>query len=58
MIATELPQSLTAQYDRDSRQAGYDALVIPAESVAESIAFAINVPKNTSINEIIICPTT
>ena len=57
MIATELPQSLTTQEGRDGMQAAYDALAIPAESVAESIAFAINMPENTSINEIIIRPT-
>ena len=38
-------------------QAAYDALAIPAESVANSIAFAVNMPENTSINEIIIRPT-
>lgn len=57
MIATELPQSLTTQDGRDSMQAAYDTLAIPAESVAESIAFAINMPENASINEIIIRPT-
>lgn len=57
MIATELPQSLTTQEGRNGMQAAYDALAIPAESVAESIAFAINMPENTGINEIIIRPT-
>lgn len=57
MIATELPQSLTTQESRNGMQAAYDALAIPAESVAESIAFAVNMPENTSINEIIIRPT-
>ena len=57
MIATELPQSLTTQEGRDGMQAAYDALAIPAESVAESIAFTINMPENTGINEIIIRPT-
>ena len=57
MIATELPQSLTTQEGRDGMQAAYDALAIPAESVAESIAFAVNMPENTNINEIIIRPT-
>lgn len=57
MIATELPQSLTTQEGRDGMQAAYNALAIPAESVAESIAFAINMPENTGINEIIIRPT-
>ena len=42
---------------RAGMQAAYDALAIPAESVAESIAFAINMPENTGINEIIIRPT-
>ena len=57
MIATELPQSLTTQEGRDGMQAAYNALAIPAESVVESIAFAINMPENTGINEIIIRPT-
>lgn len=57
MIATELPQSLTTQEGRDGMQAAYDELAIPAESVAESIAFAINMPEDTGINEIIIRPT-
>lgn len=57
MIATELPQSLTTQEGRDGMQTAYDELAIPAESVAESIAFAINMPEDTGINEIIIRPT-
>lgn len=57
MIATELPQSLTTQVGRDGMQAAYNVLAIPAETVAESIAFAINIPENTGINEIIIRPT-
>lgn len=57
MVATELPQSLTTQEGRDGMQAAYDALAIPAQSVAESIAFAINMPEHTSINEIILRPT-
>ena len=57
MIATELPQSLTTQEGRDGMQAAYDELAIPAQSVAESIAFAINMPEDTGINEIIIRPT-
>ncbi len=57
MIATELPQSLTTQESRNGMQAAYDALAISAESVAKSIAFAVNMPENTSINEIIIRPT-
>ena len=57
MIATELPQSLTTQEGRDGMQAAYDALAIPAESVAQSVAFAVNMPENTAINEIIIRPT-
>ena len=57
MVDTELPQSLTTQEGRDGMQAAYNALAIPAQSVAESIAFAINMPEHTSINEIIIRPT-
>ena len=57
MIATELPQSMTTQEGRDGMQAAYNALAIPAQSVAESIAFAINMPQDTGINEIIIRPT-
>lgn len=57
MIDTNLPQSLTSEEGRKGMQEAYDALAIPASSVAESIAFAINMPENTSINEIIIRPT-
>lgn len=57
MIATELPQSLTTPEGRAGMQAAYDALAIPAKSVAESIAFTVNLPEHTSINEIIIRPT-
>ncbi len=57
MIATELPQSLTTPEGRKGMQAAYDVLAIPADSVAQSIALAINMPESTSINEIIIRPT-
>ncbi len=57
MVATELPQSLTTPEGRKGMQAAYDVLAIPADSVAQSIAFAINMPENTGINEIIIRPT-
>lgn len=57
MVATELPQSLTTPEGRKDMQAAYDMLAIPADSVAQSIVFAINMPENTGINEIIIRPT-
>ena len=57
MIATELPQSLTTEEGRAQMQGFYDMMAIPAKEVAESIAFAVNLPENTSINEIILRPT-
>ena len=57
MIATELPQSLTTKQGRDGMQKAYDELAISPKSVAESIAFAINMPEDTGINEIIIRPS-
>lgn len=58
MVATELQQSLTTEEGRKGIQAVYDVLAIPADRVAQSILFAINMPENTEINEIIIRPTT
>ncbi len=57
MIATNLPSSMPTEEGRAGMQGFYNMMAIPADSVAQSIAFAINMPENTGINEIIIRPT-
>lgn len=56
-IATELPAHVTDPEQRKAMDSFYASTAIPAESVADCIAFAVNMPEHTSINEILLRPT-
>lgn len=56
-IDTELPRHVSDTTQRQAMEDFYGTYAIPAKEVAESIVFAMNMPENTSINEIIIRPT-
>lgn len=56
-VDTELPQHVTDKEQRKAMDSFYDTTAIPAASVADAIAFAINMPEATSINEILLRPT-
>lgn len=56
-IDTELPNHVTDVEQKEGMKVFYGEYAIPANDVAESISFAMNLPEKTSINEIIIRPT-
>lgn len=56
-IATELPNSITDQDLRQGIDQLYEAVAISADRIAETIAFAMDAPVDTSMNEIIVRPT-
>ncbi len=56
-IDTELPQHVSDPEQAEAMNGFYGSTAIPAKSVADSIAFAINMPEHTSINEILLRPT-
>lgn len=56
-IDTELPQHVSDGGYRQAMDDFYGNYAIAPEEVAKTIAFAVNMPENTSINEIIIRPT-
>ncbi|MBA9028918.1 SDR family oxidoreductase [Peribacillus huizhouensis] len=56
-IETELVETISDPKAKAGMQALYDAVQIPASRVADTIAFAINSPEDTCLNEIIIRPT-
>lgn len=56
-IDTELPKHVTDKANSEAMDEFYKGYAIPAERVAECIAFAVNMPENTSINEILLRPT-
>lgn len=56
-VDTELPQHVTDPEQRKGMDAFYASTAIPAKSVADSIAFAVNMPEHTAINEILLRPT-
>lgn len=58
VVDTELPQHASDAGVKENLAGFYVAMAIPAEEVARTIQFAIDTPENTSINEIIIRPTT
>lgn len=56
-IATELPNTIT---DTDLKQGInqlYEAVAIDADRIAQTVAFAIDAPADTSMSEIIVRPT-
>lgn len=56
-IDTELPQHITDADLKNGMDKLYDAVAVPAERMAETIAFAIDMPQDTTMNEIIVRPT-
>lgn len=56
-IDTELPKHVSDPENRKAMDGFYAGFAIPARSVADSIAFAVNMPEHTSINEILLRPT-
>lgn len=56
-VATELNDSINDAQVRDSFNAFYDQVAIPADSFARAVAFAISQPDDVDINEILFRPT-
>jgi NADP-dependent 3-hydroxy acid dehydrogenase YdfG len=56
-VATELPAHITDTQTKEAAEKMYETTAIPAEDIAEIIAFAISRPKRTTINEILVRPT-
>lgn len=56
-IDTELTTHVTDPEQAAGMAEFYRSTAIPARSVADAIAFAINMPEHTSINEILLRPT-
>ena len=55
-VATELPESSSEEATRENLREFYK-MAIPAESIANSIAYAIEQPAEVEIDEIVIRPT-
>lgn len=56
-VATELPKSVHEQDIAAGVQDFYNAIAIPADSFARTVAFAISQPADVDINEIVFRPT-
>ncbi|MER8887538.1 SDR family oxidoreductase [Mesorhizobium sp. M0816] len=56
-VATELSDHITHEESKKSAQDYPDNVAIPAQDIAEIIAFALSRPKRTSLNEILVRPT-
>lgn len=56
-VATELSDHITDEESKKSAQDYRDNVAIPAQDIAEIIAFALSRPKRTSLNEILVRPT-
>ncbi|MFJ7976988.1 SDR family oxidoreductase [Peribacillus sp. NPDC096379] len=56
-IATELPNTITDTDLKGGIDSLYDAVAIPAERIAETVAFVMDTPEDTAMNEVIIRPT-
>jgi NADP-dependent 3-hydroxy acid dehydrogenase YdfG len=56
-VATELASHITDAETKERTEKMYDETAIPAEDVAEVIAFAVGRPPRTTLNEILIRPT-
>lgn len=55
-IATELVEHVTDKEQKASMDAYYDEYAVSPDRIAQAIAFAINTPEDTGMNEIIIRP--
>ena len=56
-VATELPQSVTDRASAERIRKFYAEIAIPAESLAQAVAFAISQPEDVDVNEILFRPT-
>jgi NADP-dependent 3-hydroxy acid dehydrogenase YdfG len=56
-VATELSDHITHEDSKKSAQDYRDNVAIPAQDIAEIIAFALSRPKRTSLSEILVRPT-
>ncbi|MEF2093335.1 SDR family oxidoreductase [Bacillus sp. CFBP9009] len=56
-VATELPNTITDTDLKGGIDSLYSAVAIPAERIAETVAFVMDTPEDTAMNEIIIRPT-
>ncbi len=56
-VDTELPGHITHAQTKEAAAKMYESTAIPAEDIAEIIAFAVNQPRRTTINEILVRPT-
>jgi len=57
MVATELTNHITDAATKDRLEHAWADNAISPEEVADSILFAVNLPENTSMNELVIRPT-
>ncbi len=57
-VESELMYGSSDEKTREAIIAGYAKYAIPADSVANAVAYAISQPDDTAINEIVIRPTT
>lgn len=55
LTASELPESLTVPAIREQARAMYQA-AMPAQAIAEAIAYALTQPESVAVNEIIVRP--
>ena len=56
-VATELTDHITHGETKERIEQFYDDVAIPVEDVAAVIAFAVGLPRRTTLNEILIRPT-
>ncbi|TCP21494.1 NADP-dependent 3-hydroxy acid dehydrogenase YdfG [Scopulibacillus darangshiensis] len=56
-VATELPNTITDEDLKQGINQLYEAVAISPERIAETIAFAIDTPSDTTMNEILLRPT-
>jgi NADP-dependent 3-hydroxy acid dehydrogenase YdfG len=56
-VASELPQSVTESDVAEGMRQFYEETAIPAETFAQTVAFAIGMPEEVDVNEILFRPT-
>jgi NADP-dependent 3-hydroxy acid dehydrogenase YdfG len=56
-VATELPNSVTNPDIAEGIHKYYEEFAIPAESFAQTVAFAMSQPEEVDVNEILFRPT-
>jgi NADP-dependent 3-hydroxy acid dehydrogenase YdfG len=56
-VATELPDSITEPDVAERIHKFYEAIAIPADSFARTVAFAMSQPEDMDVNEILFRPT-